>query len=99
MPSTSLAATGPTEWVNLGLGFTPVAVTGTFVGSVAFEVRLIPDTGATVFPLARDTSGTALVFTAPSGVVMVDGLEGAPDAQIRGNFTRTSGTAVVQIGR
>ena len=98
MPSFSLAATGSTEWVNIGPGYTPAAITGTWTGTVAFEARLTPDS-ATSFGIAKDTSGTALSFTANTGVFMIDGLEGAPDAQVRATFTRSSGTAAVQIGR
>lgn len=100
MPSFSRTATGATDWVNLGPGYTPVAISGTFSATVALEVRLTPTDGATVLPLARDTAGTAYSTTIPTGVFMVDGLEAAPDAQIRANVTAyTSGTVVIQIGR
>jgi len=99
MPATNLTATGATEWVNLIAGAaTPIAVSGTFVGTVAFEVRVSRE-GVTL-PLSRDLFGTPMTFTAPSGMVLVNGMEAAPDAQIRANCTAfTSGTLVVQIGR
>ena len=101
MPSFNLtAASGVgslTDAVPVGNGIS-VNVSGTFAGTVQFQRAVTP--GATFFPIAANTFGTPLNFTAPSGDVFIAASPGEPDALIRAQCTAyTSGTAVVRIGR
>ena len=99
MPSFNLAAANAeTDWVPVSTGTFTVAVDGTFVGTVGFFYRTMPS--GTGRAIARDTAGSLLQFTAPSGVLGGLGSAMEPDAQIQARMTAyTSGTAVVRIGR
>lgn len=99
MPSFNLAALNAvTDGVPIGSGTFSVNVSGTFVGTVAFERAAAP--GATWQPVAKDNNGTALTFTGASGDLAGQGTDQEPDAQIRARMSAyTSGTAVVRIGR
>ena len=99
MPSFNLGAlNAETDWVPTSGGTFTAAVDGTFAGTVSFFYR--PSQSGTGRAIARDLTGTALAFTAPSGVIQGNGSVAEPDAQIQARMTAyTSGTAVVRIGR
>lgn len=63
--SGSLAATGASAGRAMWGDFN-IALSGTFVGTVAVERSF--DGGVTYIPVARDTSGTAASFTAPTSL-------------------------------
>jgi hypothetical protein len=98
MPSFNIGALDAvTDGVPVGSGAFTANVSGTFVGTVLFEYRTTPR-GAWE-AMSRDAAGTALSFTAPSGVFVLPHSEAEPDGQVRARMSAyTSGTASVRIG-
>lgn len=98
MPTFNLGAlNATTDAVPVGSGIS-VNVSGTFVGTVQIQRATLP--GAAFTPMAADTIGTLLQFTGPSGDLMIQRLDGEPDALIRASVTAyTSGTVVARVGK
>jgi hypothetical protein len=99
MPSFSLGALeATTDAVPVGSSICSACVSGTFTGTVVIERRATPS--AAWEQMARDTTGTAISFTAPSGAFPLWEVDQEPEAQIRARMSAyTSGTATVRLGR
>ena len=87
----SLAATGSTDWLELSNGNEIVALSGTWAGSVVPEIRT-PLGNAS--PVSAPV-GTPIEFTANQAWTH----DLPAKTVIRFTFTRTSGTAVIEVWR
>lgn len=99
MPTQNLGALdAATDPVAVGASSFSVCISGTFTGTVILERRAVP--GGAWEAMARDNSGTAISFAAPSGAFPVWAADAEPDAQVRARMSAyTSGTATVRVGR